>query len=181
MQALHPNASTKDPIGISRCRVRPRVTLGKTLQALHTWIWAVHHTLFLADPLRLHQTVREASVNCHLQVSPQMSHWGLMVKCGWAWSLKSVGLSWSNSSMSLAAWLGSLSYWKVNTPPYLYLTTFIFLPTVASFPVLAAEKDLVILKKKTLNIFSWWTRFTPPDLIRSFQHWSELKLKAFNV
>lgn len=47
------------------------VFLGKFLQTLHTWIWAVS-LIFLAGPLKLIQIGWGTPVNCHLQVFPQM-------------------------------------------------------------------------------------------------------------
>lgn len=98
--------------------------------------------LFMADFLKLFQTGWRASVNCFLQVSPQIL---MGVKSG-LWLGHSVtfrDLPWTQCSVVVAVWLGSVSCWKVcvhSGEGFLYLTSFIHPSIVPSFSVPASEK-----------------------------------------
>ena len=47
-------------------------SLEKSLQPFYIFIWAVYLFFYLTNPLKLCQIGEDVSVNCHLQVSPQV-------------------------------------------------------------------------------------------------------------
>ena len=128
--------------------LQPRVFLGMTLQAWHTCSWGVSHILLCRSSQDCPCTAIFRSFQ-RCSTGFKSGLWLGHARTFW-------DLSWSQSCVVLAVWLGSLSCWKVNLHPSLrswalwsrfpsrnslYFAPFIFPSILTSLPVPAPEKQ----------------------------------------